>query len=164
MRIITPSSGNIFINGIDYKTFTKESLRNKIILVPQEPYIFSGTLEENVTLFRSGTKKRFGTIDVETILKDKHRDIPTKNLGSKLSGGEKKLIQLLRGINRNGDVYILDEPLAFVDKDYADLVLQLIKSEFDDKTLIIISHLTNLNDFCDRTYVVTTEGNIVEAK
>jgi len=164
MRIITPSSGNIFINGIHYKTFTKESLRNKIILVPQEPYIFSGTLEENVTLFGSGAQKRFGTIDVETILKDKHRDIPTKNLGSKLSGGEKKLIQLLRGINRNGDVYILDEPLAFVDKDYADLVLQLIKSEFDDKTLIIISHLTNLRDFCDRTYVITTQGNIVEVK
>jgi len=163
-RIITPSSGNIFINGIDYKTFTKESLRNKIILVPQEPYIFRGTLEENVTLFGSGAKKRCGSIDLETILKDKHCDIPTKNLGSKLSGGEKKLIQLLRGINRNGDVYILDEPLAFVDKDYADLVLQLIKSEFDDKTLIIISHLTNLNDFCDRTYVITTEGNIVEAK
>jgi len=163
-RIITPSSGNIFINGIDYKTFTKESLRNKIILVPQEPYIFRGTLEENVTLFGSGAKKRYSSIDLETILKDKHCDIPTKNLGSKLSGGEKKLIQLLRGINRNGDVYILDEPFAFVDKDYAYLVLQLIKSEFDDKTLIIISHLTNLNDFCDRTYVVTTEGNIVEAK
>jgi len=59
---------------------------------------------------------------------------------------------------------MLDEPLDFVDKDYADLVLQLIKSEFDDKTLIIISHLTNLSDFCDRTYVITTEGNIVEAK
>ncbi|ACI18208.1 hypothetical protein COPRO5265_1572 [Coprothermobacter proteolyticus DSM 5265] len=161
MRIITPSRGNIFINGIDYKTFTKESLRNKIILVPQEPYIFSGTLEENVTLFGSGAKKRFGSIDVETILRNKHCTILTKNLGSKLSGGEKKLIQLLRGINRNGDVYILDEPLAFVDKDYADLVLQLIKSGFDDKTLIIISHLTNLSDFCDRTYVITTEGSFL---
>jgi len=162
-RIITPSSGNIFINGIDYKTFTKESLRNKIILVPQEPYIFRGTFEENVTLFGSSAKKRCSSIDVKTILKE-NCDIPTKNPGSKLSGGEKKLIQLLRGINRNGDVYILDEPLAFVDKDYADLVLKLIKSEFDDKTLIIISHLTNLNDFCDRTYVITTEGNIVEEK
>lgn len=74
-----------------------------------------------------------------------------------LSGGEKKLIQLVRGINRNGNVYILDEPLAFVDKDYTELILQLLKTEFSNKILIIISHLTKLSDFCDRTYVITTE-------
>lgn len=75
-RIVTPSSGNIFINGIDYKTFTKESLRNKIILIPQEPYIFRDTLEQNLNPLGGEMKDTYGGIEVGAILKDKEKDAP----------------------------------------------------------------------------------------
>jgi len=163
-RIVTPTKGSILINGRAYTVFTKESLRSRIILIPQEPYIFRGTLEENLNPLGEKIKDSYGGIEVEAVIKDKEKDKTLKNSSGMFSGGEKKLIQLIRGINRNGDVYILDEPLAFVDKDYRELILQLLKTEFSDKTLIIVSHQAPLEKICDQVYTITTEGSVTKSR
>lgn len=74
--------------------------------------------------------------------------------GGNLSGGEAKLIQLARGIYRDCDLYLIDEPLNYIDKDYTEMVLQVMGELFTEKTLVIISHDMRAFSLCDRVYTM----------
>ena len=76
------------------------------------------------------------------------------NNSNNLSGGEKKIIQILRGLFLSGDIYILDEPLNYIDKKYKRIFIDFIKKNLANKTLIIISHDEEIFECCNKIYEI----------
>ncbi len=154
VRIIEPDRGTVYINGIDYKELSPVVLRSKIIYIPQEPFIFRGSIEENIYFDVPPHKKdSFPSYFMETQKKNAGEVVDNKN--TNLSGGEKKLIQLARGLYRDGEVYIIDEPFAFVDAKYTEILKDFIEKQFKNKTLIVITHdKTILSSLCEKVYVL----------
>jgi len=143
VALMSPQTGNILYNGKEITKYNLHSLRDRICYIPSEPYIFSGGLEDNF----------FGdAISSQLILGDKYSNI-TKN-GDNLSSGEKKRLQLSCGLHQKSDIYILDEPLNFIDEVSKKEIIETIKRDFCDKTLIVISHESMPFNFCETKYVM----------
>ena len=141
--LMSPSSGKIEYNGKEIGEYNLYSLRDRICYIPAEPYIFSGGLDDNF----------FGKQNVSKLVDpEKYNNIASD--GINLSSGEKKKLQLAVGMQQKSDIYILDEPLNFVDEISKKEIVETIKRDFKDKTLIIISHDSTHFDFCHCKYVM----------
>jgi len=142
--LIKPGKGRVLVNGNDISLYALNALRKSIVFIPQVPYLFKGSLQS----YLSG----YGTIgDFSTEHFDKKKIAEN---GTNLSGGEKKMIQLMRGLENRGDLYLLDEPLASVDKSNRQAFINQVKALFKDKTLIIVSHQDDFNELIDRKFVL----------
>lgn len=159
VRLYEPKKGKIFLNGINYKEYNLNDLRNNIVLIPQNSFIFKGTINKNI--YFNNYKKNY----VDTSEKLLKENIGKKNVlesGNNLSGGEKKIIQLIRGIEKESNFYLLDEPLNNVDKGKRKYILKLIVDLFKDKTLVIISHYNSFDKIADKIYKIKDYNLIKE--
>lgn len=153
--------GSIHYNGINYREIKVEDLVKHICLIPAVPQLFSGTVAENITMGDPAPIP-------DTLLQILHKQglEPNKKLlehGNNLSGGEAKLIQLLRGIYRQCDLYIVDEPLNYIDRNYIAMIIEMMRQLFTDKTLILISHDAKVFSLCD-TMISISGGNLFPLK
>ena len=153
-KIILPTRGTIYINGIDYREIPAIILREKITLIPQIPYLFKGTIKENILFDHVNSKDiNLQISDIYQLDRILKQEGIVDNKGTKLSGGERKILEILRGINRDSDVYILDEPFAFVDKKYKFFIEELIKKMLiEEKIVILITHNPEVLKYCDVMY------------
>jgi len=145
--LMSPSGGSIFYNDREIVDYNLHSLRERVSYIPAEPYIFSSGLADNFF----GKSMPSGLIDTE-----KYAVIAKE--GSNLSSGEKKRLQLASGMLQDSDIYILDEPLNFVDEASKREIVETIKNEFGGKTLIVISHEALPFEFCECRYVMEKLG------
>jgi ABC-type bacteriocin/lantibiotic exporter with double-glycine peptidase domain len=145
---MSSTSGNILFNGRVIALYNLHSLRKRVTYIPAEPFIFTGKLKDNFIWENPSNS----LIDV-----DKYSHIAKG--GSNLSSGEKKKLQLAVGMHQNSDIFILDEPLNFVDEVSKKEIVETIKNEFSSKTLIIISHESSPFDFCQHKYLMKN-GNL----
>ena len=152
LGLISPSSGSISYNNTEISDLSLCSLRERVVLVPAEPYIFPGDLNE-INFGRDYESSYFAN----TIFENMEYD------GQSLSSGEKKRLQLLREIARSGDFYIFDEPLNFIDDANKKEAARLISEVLTDKTVIIISHEPGFFDFCNKRYELDNKS-IIEIK
>jgi len=141
--LMSPSSGSIVYNGTELSNYNLHSLRKRVCFIPAEPYVFFGSLEDN-----------FYTYGLSSALIDEKKYQSIAKEGSNLSSGEKKRLQLATGMQQHCDIYILDEPLNFVDDVSKKEIVEIIKKEFSEKTLIVISHDSNQFDFFKDKYVM----------
>ena len=152
--------GNNTYNGVDYNQISLKSLREHICLIPATPQLFSGTIYENITM---GKKEEIPEQLIDIL---RQKELYQENIllehGSNLSGGEAKLIQLLRGIYRKCDLYIIDEPLNYIDTNYTELIIKVMQELFIEKTLMIISHDKRVFPLCNRVYKLS-EGVFEDA-
>ena len=162
-----PSQGVIKVNHQDIKQIDKKILRQKINYIPQQPYIFTGSILENLTL---GAKpdvthqEIMAACDIAQI----RADIEAMPMsyqtqltdGTGISGGQKQRIALARALLTRADVLILDEATSsldvFTEKKVIDNLMQL------DQTIIFVAHRLAIAAKCDRT-IVLDQGQIVEA-
>jgi len=159
--------GEVFINGKPIEGLSSRKLRKVIRYVPQEPFIFTATLKENI-LFPQ--KDEVGALQevLETVkLKDKvglkgeGLEYMCGRGGLALSGGERQRINLARNlINGNFDVIILDETLREVDVRMEEEILKMLFSCLSNKTIIYISHRLNCVDMFDKV-IVLDKGEVV---
>lgn len=149
--------GEIYFNDINFKDINSNKLREKVVYIPANGYIFNDTIKNNITLNKdNGTKlenfklnnKLFELISKNNINLQEN----ISNQDNKLSSGEKRIIQILRGVFLNGEVYIFDEPLNFIDHKYKELLIEFIANNLKDKTVIIISHDDSIFRCCNRMY------------
>lgn len=149
--------GEIYFNDINFKDINSNKLREKVVYIPANGYIFNDTIKNNITLNKdNGTKlenfklnnKLFELISKNNINLQEN----ISNQDNKLSSGEKRIIQILRGVFLNGEVYIFDEPLNFIDHKYKELLIEFIANNLKDKTVIIISHDDSIFRCCNRIY------------
>ena len=141
-----PTSGELLFNG--------EKLFGDVVIAPQEPWIFSGTLIENIEAGQEFPHLK------EKIAKLKLEDLPVEINPRQLSGGQKQRIGFLRAMVRNPSVLILDEATSAVDLKTENEMLSLLSDR--KGTVIIISHRLSTVKDCDNI-IVMSEGKIIES-
>jgi len=168
MRFYDPTRGSIFYDEIDGRKISRRSLRKRIGYVPQETYLFPGTIMENIIMANPEAKKE----DVVRVCKDigvhdfiiklpKGYETTAGEAGKLLSVGEKQLISLARAMLKDPDVVILDEALSSVDPKTERLVQDAMLNLMKGRTSIIIAHRLSIVRYVDNI-VVVHNGKIVE--
>lgn len=152
---LTNYSGNIYIDGSNINNYDYDSFIKYVSYIPQHPKMFNKTIYYNLNYGSNYTQqeimKFLKSINFHKFIL-KFQDGLNTNVGkegSKLSGGQKQIIALLRALLQNKQIILLDEPTSSLDGTIKKLVINLLKN-IKDKTLLIISHddaLKKLFDF-----------------
>lgn len=139
VKLIQPCEGYITYNGINYQEIATMELRKHILLVPAEAFIIAGDYSDNIW-------SKIGSVSVPEAFIGKK----IEKDGANLSSGQKKRIQLDRGIRTNAEVVIFDEPFNYLDNSSKHLVWKTICKEFEGRTIVVISHDSFIAEECDR--------------
>ncbi|MGA8028725.1 MAG: ABC transporter ATP-binding protein [Bryobacteraceae bacterium] len=167
-RLLDPSSGTVELGGVDLRDFDPEELRRQIGFVPQETFLFSATLAENIAWgvpdadreqIRWAAEVAGLGSDIETF--PKGLDTVIGERGLTLSGGQKQRAAIARAILRNPRILILDDALSSVDTVTEEKILNGLAGVMRDRTTILISHRVSTVQNADRI-VVLSHGSVVE--
>lgn len=158
MRFYEPQSGRILIDGRDIREYDKRSLRSSIGIVQQDIYMFSGSIRDNVTLWKESQKKIEDNI-LSLIPRDPNT--PLQERGTNLSVGEKQTISFLRAHYSDPAIWILDEATANIDTETEAKLHQLMRNLTEEKTVIMIAHRLSTVREADQI-IVLNKGLIVE--
>ena len=167
-RLYDVSGGHVLLDGRDVRSLRIDSLRSHIAFMPQEPFLFAGTIRDNITFgnpligddeLENVTKKAavYDTIcsfpaGFETIVGEK---------GVVLSGGQKQRIALARCLLPEARGLILDDPISQVDLETGTAIINSLKSIIGHKTIIIVSHRISAVSFADQI-ITLDQGRIIE--
>jgi len=167
-KYIVPTSGKIFLDGIDIQKATLRSLRGNIAVVPQDVSMFNDTVRNNLIYGRpDATDKEIEDAIVAANAKDFIEDFPNGldeqvgERGVQLSGGQKQRIAIARAILKNPKVLILDEATSALDSKSEALIQQAMQRLMRDRTTFVIAHRLSTIVHADRI-VVLANGRIVE--
>ena len=160
-RFYVPDSGNLTIDGIDITEIRLEDLRQQIGVVLQEPYLFNGTIAENIAYAKPGA----GMEAVITAAKaaNAHEfivkfpdgyDTEVGERGGRLSGGERQRISIARAILHNPRILILDEATSSVDVQTERKIQQAIDRLVQNRTTFAIAHRLSTLRNADRLFVI----------
>lgn len=162
----TPSSGAIFIDGHEINTIHPVELRDNIGIMPQEPFLFDGTLKENIEIGRNIGKdmliKLLAMTGLEELVKrsGEGENFQVGEGGSRLSVGQRHLVGLARSLINDPSILILDEPTTGMDVGLEREMINHLKPIVADKTLILITHRFAALDLVDRVMVINN-GRII---
>ena len=167
-RLYDATSGKIFINNIDIKNINLSSLRSYIGYVPQDGYLFSGTIKDNI-IFSSddynydkmvAAAKYAEILDEINSFKDGFNTIVGER-GVQLSGGQKQRLSIARVFYKNPLMYIFDDCLSAIDKQKSKNILINLNKKMKSKTSIIVSHkISSLEKLDD--IIVLKKGEIIQ--
>ena len=168
LRTYDPPPGKVLIGGEDIRKLTLKSLREGIAYVPQDGFLFSSTIRENIAFYKRDTKP---TVVEEAARKarvyDNIAEFPDKfetRLGERgitLSGGQRQRTSLARGIIKDAPVLILDDSVSAVDAVTETEIMETIRDIREGKTTIIIAHRISALKFADEI-IVLDQGEIVQ--
>ena len=167
-RFYDPVKGIVTYGGMDLRRASFSSLRHRIVVVPQEGFLFSGTIMENVRLGRAGASDE----EVRSALSvigalDRFESLPdglgteVQERGSRLSAGEKQLVSLARAALANPDVLVLDEATSNLDPGTEAEVEKAMTALMEGRTAVLIAHRLSTAERADRIAVVDG-GRLVE--
>ncbi|RLG09892.1 hypothetical protein DRN73_09160 [Candidatus Pacearchaeota archaeon] len=148
-----PQKGGIFVDGKNLFDYNLHSWRKKISIMPQEPFLFSGTLKENILYVSDVSDKELKDV-LKKVGLNKPVDIEVGENGVMLSVGEKQRVTLARAILKKPEILILDEPTSSVDIETENKINKLIEEIAENKTLIIIAHRLNTIKKVDKVIVL----------
>ncbi len=155
-RFIPPTSGRVWIDGVDASTIPLERLRRSLAIIPQDPVLFQGTLRSNIDRFRVYSDDSLWTALRRAHLEEWVRSLPggleteLKESGSNFSQGQRQQVCLARALLLNTKIIVLDEATASVDVVTDALIQQTLRDECKDKTVLIIAHRLETLSLCDR--------------
>lgn len=166
-RLLPAGDGQIFIDGRDINHVTLESLRSLIGYVPQEVFLFSRSIRENIGYGAAADHegmnelvRRAGlTADLERFHEGLETEVGEK--GVSLSGGQKQRLSIARALSADPRILLLDDPLSAVDAGREEDILDELARIGGDRTLLIVSHRLSAFRDCDRV-IVLKDGRIVE--
>ena len=165
-RLYDVQKGQILLDGIQIKNICLNDLRAQIAFVPQEAFLFAGTIWDNICFGRTTSEKsmrnalKLAALDatiasfpdgLKTIVGEK---------GVILSGGQKQRIGIARAFLSDAPILILDDPVSQVDAETSNILIESFQRLKGQKTIIIVSHRISAIRFADRI-VVLKQGNIV---
>ena len=167
-RFFNTDEGKITVNGVNIKNIHLDTYRNKFAIVPQETFLFGGTIKENISFGKNVS-------DEEIILAAKmanaynfiQEDLPNKfetevgERGALLSGGQKQRIAIARALIKNPEIMILDEATSALDSESEKLVQEALDSLMEGRTTFVIAHRLSTIVRADKI-VVMENGEIKE--
>jgi subfamily B ATP-binding cassette protein MsbA len=161
-------SGEILIDGIDIRNFELDTLREKIAVVFQDNFLFSGTIRENILLGKNNaTRQEIDEVVKLAYLEEFVSKLPmglNTNVGERgvlLSGGQKQRVAIARAFIKNAPVVILDEATSALDNKSEAVVQKAINNLMKDRTVFVIAHRLSTVRNADKI-VVLNQGEIVE--
>lgn len=167
-RMYDPSEGEILVDGQSIKDYSLPSLRGQIGYVPQDVFLFSDTIANNIAFGKDDTT-------TEQIIRASENADLAENIsrfpngyetrlgerGITLSGGQKQRVSIARAIARDPKILVLDDCLSAVDTKTENAILNSLKGVMQDRTTIIISHRVSSAKLADKI-VVLDDGRIIE--
>ncbi|WP_320033717.1 type I secretion system permease/ATPase [Halarcobacter sp.] len=162
----TPSKGSIFLDGHEISTIHPVEIRQNIGVMPQEPFLFSGTLKENIELSSPISKEKMMSLIKltgldELVKKSGQGDgLQVGERGSNLSVGQRHLVALARAILKDPSIVVLDEPTTGLDVGLEKTLISHVKEILKEKTLLVITHRFAALELVDRV-IVLNNGKIV---
>lgn len=168
LRFYDISEGDLLIDGQKIQMLPHLDLRKRLALIQQDPYLFRGSLRENIVLGEDNITdqqlmRAFDLVGFKEYLQRTGRDLNFEVLekGSNLSLGERQLIAFLRVLARDPDIVILDEATANVDSETESLIQKATLEIMRNKTCLIIAHRLSTIENCDHM-VVLSRGEIIQ--
>jgi ATP-binding cassette subfamily B multidrug efflux pump len=168
-RIFEVVKGRITLDRIDIQKIQIRNLRSMISYMPQEPFLFAGTIRENIMFSNTNTKEPeliqavqgacfYDDLDAfpdgfKTVVGEK---------GVILSGGQKQRVALARTLLKDSSIMILDDPISQVDIKTGQTIINTIRSMAGEKTIIIVSHRLSAVRFADQI-ITLDRGRIIES-
>lgn len=171
MRLLDPTSGEILIDDLPLNKINLNDWRNNLAYVPQEHFLFSDSIKQNIlfglqdetvsdeTIYNAA--KSAGIHDTIIGFTDGYETILGER-GINLSGGQKQRISIARALIKKPTLLVFDDCLSAVDNETEEIILNAIKSDLDDKTAFIISHRISSIKYADKI-IVLDEGQVIEA-
>jgi len=168
-RLYDVSHGRVLLDKKDVKSIQINGLRSRISFVPQESFLFAGTVRENITLSNNDFKKaELIKASNMAALYETIKSFPdgfdtvTGEKGVILSGGQKQRIALARSFLRDTPILILDDPISQVDLETGASIIKSIMAMAGLRTIIIVSHRLSAVRFADQI-ITLDKGSIVES-
>ncbi|MFZ5572058.1 MAG: ABC transporter ATP-binding protein [Thermodesulfobacteriota bacterium] len=164
-----PESGRILLNGRDIRSYPLSSVRKRIALVPQDPFLFSGTVRENLFAGQTGlTRPEMDRVLDAANCRDLVERLPDgidtelSESGESLSSGERQLLSIARAFAANPDLIILDEATSYIDSASERRIQLALDNLLTNRTAIIIAHRLSTARTANRILTLH-HGRIIES-
>ena len=168
-RIYDPQKGDIFIGDKNLKSIEISELRNLISYVPQNNFLFSESIKKNIEFGNPDSSidditnaAKLAEIDLEIEKFENGYDTILGERGVTLSGGQAQRISIARSFIKDSEIYLFDDCFSSLDSDTEDRILKNLKNNFQNKTLIIISHRVSCVKHADNI-IVLDNGKIIQS-
>lgn len=165
LGLLHPDSGEISVNGHKLRDLNLFSLRNMLAAVPQEPSLFSGTIQENVMLGNTeATEAEYRQAIMSSQLQQEIESFPmgdqtrVGNRGLDVSGGQKQRITIARALIKNPELLILDDITASLDAENEEKLWRAIDKHYPDTAAIVISHRISTLHYVDKVLYLDSQG------
>jgi ATP-binding cassette subfamily B protein len=165
--MIEPQSGEIRIDGLPLRFWPLDLLRSRIGVVPQDSFLFSDTLRENIALGADDQQERVESASAISRLSQDLSDFSdgyetvTGERGVTLSGGQKQRTALARAVIREPTILILDDAMSSIDTHTEEEILSGLRQVMENRTTILISHRISTVQHADQIIVIE-DGKIAE--
>ena len=167
-RFFNTDEGTVTVNGVNIKNIPLGTYRNKFAIVPQETFLFGGTIKENISFGKEVTDEEIITAaKMANAYNFIQEDLPNKfetevgERGALLSGGQKQRIAIARALIKNPEIMILDEATSALDSESEKLVQDALDSLMEGRTTFVIAHRLSTIVRADKI-VVMDNGEIKE--
>jgi ATP-binding cassette subfamily B multidrug efflux pump len=167
-RLIEPPARTLSLDGVDVLRLRLRDLRRAMAMVPQETFLFSATLAENIALGRPGASQdeilraaHLAGLDHDLELLPQGLETLVGERGITLSGGQKQRVALARALLRDPQILLLDDCLSAVDAQTEERILGNLRDFFPGRTVLLASHRIAAASLCDEV-VVLENGRVVD--
>jgi ATP-binding cassette subfamily B protein/ATP-binding cassette subfamily C protein/ATP-binding cassette subfamily B multidrug efflux pump len=168
LRHHAPAEGTLGWNGVELRDYTLAALRAAIAWVPQEPFLFSASVAENIALARPDATReqvehvaRLAAVHEDILRLPQGYDTPVGERGVTLSGGQRQRVAIARALLADAPLLVLDDALSAVDTDTEARILAHLREARVGRTVIIVSHRLSTVADADATLVLH-EGRVIE--
>ena len=168
MRFYDPSSGRVLINDTDIRTWPPSAFRTKIALVMQDPFLFSGTIRNNISqgnpqISDQAMERILDASNCRPLVDKMPAGIDTvlSEGGLAMSSGERQLISIARAMARNPDLIILDEATSYIDSETEEKIQMALANLMQTRTAIVVAHRLTTARNADGI-IVLNRGRIIE--
>jgi ATP-binding cassette subfamily B protein len=167
-RLYDPTAGRVSFDDVDLRVASLASLRERVVVVPQEGFLFGGTIRDNIRIARGAAtdaevEQALAAIGVLDRFQEFSEGLDTevRERGSRLSAGERQLVSLARAALVDPSVLVLDEATSNLDPGTEAVVEQALERLMDGRTVIVVAHRLSTVRRADRIGVID-HGRLVE--
>ena len=168
LRLYDYDAGSIRLDGEEIRTLGRKHVRSQVAVVMQEPFLYSRSLRDNITMGRTSAREeemieaaRLAAVHESIVQFDEAYDTRVGERGVTLSGGQRQRVALSRALLQKPSILVLDDALSAVDADTEQLIIEALRRRQHQHTTIVIAHRLSTLMHADRI-VVLEHGRVAQ--